>query len=111
MLDEAKKYLTDIFKSIQSIEEYLTGKKEFETYQKNKVIKRAVERELEIIGEAMNKLLKADSEIKIENAKKIVQLRNFIIHAYDSVDDAIIWSIVINHLPKLKNEVQILLTK
>ena len=69
-------------------------------------LKRAVERNLEIIGEAMNRILKEDSNFQIENAHRIVGLRNRIIHGYDSVSDENIWAVVINHLPNLKNEVE-----
>ena len=71
--------------------------------------KRAVERDLEIIGEAVNRIRNKDQNIKIENAEKIIGTRNRIIHGYDSVSDDMIWSIVINHLPKLKEEVTQLL--
>jgi uncharacterized protein with HEPN domain len=56
-------------------------------YQKNLTVKRAIERELEIIGEAINRILKEKPDFKIQNARKIVDLRNFIIHGYDSIDD------------------------
>ncbi len=71
------------------------------------MLKRAVERNLEIISEAINRILKrdADFENKISEAKSIIGLRNHVIHAYDSVSDENIWSIIINHLPKLKEEV------
>ena len=72
-------------------------------------MRRAVERELEIIGEALNQAMKIAPDLNIENKKKIVQTRNLLIHAYDSVNDEIIWSIVINHLPKLKAEILLLL--
>ena len=64
---------------------------------------------MEIIGEAANKMLQIDPEIKIENARKIVDLRNWVIHGYDKVDDVIVWGILINHLPKLKEQVSTLL--
>ena len=109
MTDEIKKYLLDILNSIKAINEYLAGKKSFKAYKQNRVVKRAVERELEIIGEAMNNVLKIETKIEIVDARQIVNLRNQIIHAYDSVDDNMIWSIVINHLPNLKKEVEKLL--
>jgi uncharacterized protein with HEPN domain len=54
-------------------------------------------------------LLKLNENIELSNAKKLISLRNRIIHAYDAVDDAIIWDIVINHLPNLKTEIENLL--
>jgi len=61
---------------------------------------------LEIIGEAMNRILKEDPDFLIENARRIVGLRNQIIHGYDSISDENIWGVVINYLPNLKTEVE-----
>jgi uncharacterized protein with HEPN domain len=72
------------------------------------MLKRAVERNLEIIGEAMNRILKEDPDFTIKEAFRIVGLRNQIIHGYDSVSDENIWSIIVNHLPKLRSEVETL---
>jgi len=71
-------------------------------------LKRAIERDLEIIGEAINRILKEDPEFPLNNAKKIIGLRNQIIHGYDAISDQNIWGIVINHLPVLKMEVEAL---
>ena len=79
---EVKKYLYDIQISINSIFEYLGENRDFNAYLSNKLLRRGIERELEIIGEAANRILKIDSEIKIENARKIVDLRNWVIHGY-----------------------------
>ena len=61
----------------------------------------------------MNRILKANPDCEIENARKIVDTRNWVIHAYDSVDDIVddivIWNIVSKHLPKLKIEIDNLL--
>ena len=57
----------------------------------------------------MNGILKEDKTIQIERAKKIIGLRNWIIHGYDKVDDTIIWGIIVKHLPKLKIEIDNLL--
>ncbi len=73
------------------------------------MVKRAVERNIEIIGEAMNRILNHFPDIKITNSRKIVDTRNRISHGYDSVSDDILWAIVIRDLPKLKEEVEVLL--
>jgi uncharacterized protein with HEPN domain len=109
MKDNIRKYLFDIDEAIDSINFYLVGKNDFAIYQSDKQLRRAIERELEIIGEAANKMLQIDPEIKIENARKIVDLRNWVIHGYDKVDNIIVWGILVNHLPKLKNQVSSLL--
>lgn len=100
-----EKYLFDIHISIQSIDEYIGLKKDFIAYQTNKQLRRAVERELEIIGEAANRILQINSTIEISDARKIVDLRNWVIYGYDKVDDVIIWGVVCNYLPKLKLQV------
>jgi len=106
---EIQKYLFDIQLSIESINEYLGDKRDFIHYQNNKLLRRGIERELEIIGEAANRILNIDSNIKIDNARKIVDLRNWGIHGYDKIDDMIIWGIISKQLPLLKNQVDELL--
>lgn len=83
--------------------------KQFDDFYSNLCLRRAIERNIEIIGEAMNRILKIDRSISITNSRKIVDARNYIIHGYDSLSVDILWSMVINHLPKLKNEVTVLL--
>ena len=109
MSDEIKKYLLDILISINSIDDYLGQPKSFTLYQSNKLIRRAVEREIEIIGEAMNRILKASPEIPISYSRVIVDLRNKVIHAYDNLNQPMIWKIIIKDLPVLKQEVSQLL--
>src|ERR1700743_3734763 len=102
MTIEEKKLFTDIILSITSIDDHLEGRRILEEYINNKTKRRAVERELEIIGEAVSKLLKINPTISISYARQIVDLRNKVIHAYDNVNDTVIWSIVVNHLPTLR---------
>ena len=79
MSDESNKYLVDMLNSILSIESYIGEQKDFNIYAENKMLRRAVERELEIIGEAVSKLKKIDAEIQLTNARKIIDLRNKVI--------------------------------
>jgi uncharacterized protein with HEPN domain len=80
MKHEIKKHLYDVNVSINSILEHLGNKRDFKEYLKNKLLRRAVEREIEIIGEAINRILKQYPELKIENARRIVDTRNWVIH-------------------------------
>jgi uncharacterized protein with HEPN domain len=89
----------------------LTDQKNSKRIKNDSRTKRAVERNIEIIGEAMNRILKEDAEIIISNSRKIVDVRNRIIHGYDSVSDDVIWGIVIKHLPILQKEVEEMLGK
>ncbi|HPF92634.1 MAG TPA: DUF86 domain-containing protein [Tenuifilaceae bacterium] len=111
MKRETKKYLFDIKTSIDSIFEFIGEKRNFFEYQNNKLLRRGIEREIEIIGEAMNRIMKIAPDIQIENARQIVDTRNWVIQGYDKVDDVVIWGIISNSLPKLKEEVEYLLTK
>lgn len=98
-------YLYDISTAIDSIYEYIGEKRDFNEYEKNKLLRRAVERELEIIGEATNRIIKIKPNIDISNANRIINLRNWVIHAYDNVDNVIIWGIIDKDLPLLKVQV------
>ena len=111
MNDPIKKYLQDIIVSINSIDDHLQGVRNFKIFLNNKTVRRAVEREIEIIGEAMNKILKSYPEIQISAARKIVGQRNLIIHSYDSINNEMTWDVVVNHLPLLKREVEQLLSE
>jgi len=108
MDDRIKKYLYDILNSIDAIDEYLNHRRDFNDF-KRKVIKRAIEREFEIIGEAIKRILLIDADVEISHSKRIIGLRNHISHAYDSVLDEILWGIIVRHLPLLESEVKTLL--
>jgi uncharacterized protein with HEPN domain len=112
MDNEIKTWLYDILESINEVESYYKNKpKIFDEYTSDIKTKRAIERNLEIIGEAVNRILRKDKNFKLKNAEKIVGTRNRIIHGYDKISDDLIWSIVINHLPKLRDEVNNFLNK
>ena len=70
------------------------------------MLRRAVEREFEIIGEAMNKLDKINPDLSISSKKLIIGLRNRVIHGYDKIDNEIIWGVIVRHLPTLKTEIE-----
>ena len=104
-----KKLLTDILTAIKGIDEHLESRRLFTEYKTSNTKRRAVERELEIIGEAVNNLLKINPAIPISFARIVVDLRNRIIHAYDNVNDTLIWKIIMKDVPVLLQEVQQLL--
>ena len=106
MNEKVLKCLYDIINAIEEIESFFVNReKRFEDYSRDIILKRAIERDLEIIGEAVNRILKEEPDFSIQNARRIIGLRNQIIHGYDSVSDENIWGIVINHIPKLKEEI------
>jgi uncharacterized protein with HEPN domain len=105
------KYLFDVDSSINAIDFHLSNKRDYTLYIENLTVQRAVERELEIIGEAINKLLKVDTTIEISYARLIIDLRNKIIHSYDNINNDVIWKIIIKDLPVLKDEIIFLINQ
>lgn len=105
-----RKYLSDIYSSILEIESFLENRpKEYATFCNDTLLRRGIERNIEIMGEAMNQALKINPGIPVTAARKIVDTRNFVIHAYDSLRPDILWGIVINHMPLLKKEIAAIL--
>jgi uncharacterized protein with HEPN domain len=104
-MDRKKKYYNDILYAITSIEEFLIDVSTFSQYKKDRKTKSAVERQLAIIGEAVKKIKEIDSTELIADHSKIIGFRNVLVHAYDSVDDGLVWSIVTKHMFVLKDEV------
>jgi len=108
---EIKIFLTDIEKSISEIFDFLPETRNFIEFQKDLKTRKAVERNIEIIGEAMSRILKIDPQFPIEASRKIVDTRNRIIHGYDSVSEDVLWLIIVNYLPNLEKQVKELLKK
>ncbi len=112
MDNEIKTWLYDILKAIMEIDSFFSEtEKDFTAYQNDVRTRRAVERNIEIIGAAMNRIVQRDKEIIISHSRKIVDVCNRIIHGYDTVSDDIIWGIVIKYLPVLKTEIELLLNE
>lgn len=104
------KYLSDIHTAILEIESFMeTRLRMYESFCNDVLFRRGVERNIEIMGEAMNQALKIDPNLPITSARKVVDTRNYVIHAYDSLKPDILWAIVINHMPLLKTEIEDLL--
>ncbi|KAA6326382.1 hypothetical protein EZS27_024504 [termite gut metagenome] len=107
MNEYIKKYLNDVLNSINEIESYFNSEpKFFENFNKDILRQRAVERNVEIIGEAINRILKIDPMFQLSNTKAIINTRNKVIHGYDSVTPEFLWSLIIKHLPALRIEIK-----
>lgn len=98
--------LKDIEQSIIEINEFLPEERNFFVFQRDLKTRKAIERNIEIIGEAMDRILHTNPEIQITDSRKIVDTRNRIIHGYDSVSDDVIWLIINRYLPILEKEVR-----
>lgn len=101
------KYILDIQSVIQEIETIKTkANNNFTSFKSDIILQRAIERDLEIIGEAIRKIIEIDPTITITSAKNIIGLRNIISHAYDSVEPEMIWGIIQNNIPVLADEIK-----
>ena len=105
MTEQAKKYLSDIFRAIELIEQFTKTTCNYNDYTADLKTQSAVERQLGIIGEAVNKFDMLCPDFTLENARKIIGFRNRLIHTYDAVDSSMIWAIIRKYLPPLKKEI------
>jgi uncharacterized protein with HEPN domain len=108
MPHSARKLLLDISLACQEIIEFTEGKS-YEDFQEDRLLQLAIEREFEIIGEALFRLEKVDPETltnKIPEYRKIIDFRNILAHGYDIIDVAAMWDFVQNRVPELLKKVQ-----
>ena len=106
MTGKGEKYLSDILMAVRLIENFTADTQAFNDYSKDLKTQSAVERQLAIIGEALNKLKLVEPNLKIQNDKQIIAFRNGLVHAYDSIDNSIVWVVIKKHLPKLREEIE-----
>jgi len=99
-------WFSDIEIAIDEMYDFLPEPRIFADFQKDLKTRRAIERNIEIIGEAMIRVLMARPDTSINESRKIVDTRNRIIHGYDSVSPDILWLIVVKYLPILKVEIE-----
>jgi uncharacterized protein with HEPN domain len=111
MKEKSLKYLSDVKIAINLIEEFTYGISDFNVFEKDLKTQSAVERQLGIIGEAINQFKKLEPHIQVNNDKQIVAFRNRIVHAYDSLDNSIVWAILINHIRPLKLEIAMIIER
>ena len=105
-----QKYLVDVLTACREVSSFFENQpKLFENFKDDTLRQRAVERNVEIMGEAINQMLKRNPDVALTNAKAIVSTRNRVIHGYDSVTPEFLWSLIIKHIPLLQQEVEVLL--
>ncbi|MDR3232749.1 MAG: DUF86 domain-containing protein [Planctomycetaceae bacterium] len=109
MDDSVKKHLEDILIAIEEVESFMPSEKRYDDFLLNLQLRRAAERNIVVIGEAMNRFVQCKTGIDVTNSRKIIDTRNRFIHGYDTVSPDMIWSIIVKHLPLLKHEIQELL--
>lgn len=107
-----EKHLYDVLLSIEETESYFEGSpRVYQDFEKDILRQRAVERNVEIMGEAINRILKIDPDFQLPHARAIVNTRNRVIHGYDSVTPDFLWTLIMHHIPALKGDVMELLEK
>ena len=109
---EARKYLYDIQRAADLLTEFTTGKT-FADYERDAMLRAAVERQFEIIGEAMAQLARVDEKMVagIDHYRRIIAFRNILIHRYADVDDRLVWNVVETNLPTLVRDIKALLNE
>ena len=107
MKDETRKNLVDILQAAEEIAEFVRGM-DFAAYRKNTVTQRAVERDFEIVGEALKRIKHTDYEVldRVSEHSRIIGFRNILIHGYDVIDESLVWKAATKHLPILVSEIQ-----
>ena len=107
---EAQKYLHDIGRAVRLLTDF-TGDKTFGDYERDAMLRAAVERQFEVIGEATAQLARVDEALvaRISDYHQIIAFRNILIHGYADVDDRLVWDVVEVKLPILRNDVEALL--
>jgi uncharacterized protein with HEPN domain len=107
---ESKKYLFDILQAAKRVAEF-TRNRVFSDYESDALLRAAVERQFEIIGEALRRLAKEDAATiaLISEHARVIAFRNILVHGYADVDDRIVWDIAHSKLPTLLLEVESLL--
>lgn len=100
-------YLQDVLDAINDLQSCFVGfPNRYDLFEKDIMRKCVVERMVEIMGEAINRIKKTDSSVVIPNARAIIDTRNRIIHAYDNVQPDFLWSLVLRHIPELKKDIE-----
>jgi len=112
MADEVLKHLFDIKEAAWAVARFVDGKT-FDDFEEDELLRSGVERKFEIIGEALNRIKKADAAVlnKIRDHRNIVSFRNILAHGYDNIDHRIVWDIIEQDLRHLLEDVALLLEK
>lgn len=105
--EEVLAYLQDVLDAISDVEScFVDFPNRYDLFERDMMRKCVVERKVEIMGEAINRIRKSDPLVVIPNARAIIDTRNRIIHSYDNVVPEFLWSLLTRHIPELKKDIE-----
>jgi uncharacterized protein with HEPN domain len=109
---DVRMYLADIVAAGEALESFTEGKT-FSDYEASLLLRSAVERQREIVGEALNQFLihAPQFETRFSNRRQIKGFRNVLAHEYGVVDNAVVWGVLEEHLVVVLSEAQALLAE
>jgi uncharacterized protein with HEPN domain len=110
MKDDCLAHLHDVLRAGRAIKEFICGRT-FEEYVSDEILRSAVERKFEVMGEAINRIKRDESELlsRIRNHRDIISFRNILVHGYDVIDDRIVWDVIKEDIDSLIEDVESLL--
>ena len=106
MKDDALAHLHDLLQAGRDVKTFVAGRT-FDDYKADSLLRSAVERKFEIMGEALARIRRDDSAIlaSIRNHREIISFRNILIHGYDAIDDRIVWGVIEEDLDNLIEDI------
>jgi uncharacterized protein with HEPN domain len=112
MRRDPRSFLWDVREAADAIKEFAQGRT-FQDYTSDRMLRSAIERQFEIIGEALSQLAKTDPALagRIPEFRRVVGFRNLLIHGYDRIDDAAVWRAIQISLPPLRSQAAALLAE
>lgn len=112
MRRDPRVHLLDALDAAQAIQAFVTGRTE-EDYSRDRLLRSAIDREFEVVGEALNRLRRDDTAVaaRIPDLAEIVGFRNVLIHGYDIVDRSAVWKAITVEIPLLVASVSGLLAE
>jgi uncharacterized protein with HEPN domain len=110
MKDDSLAPLHDLLQASREIKTFVSGRT-FDDYKSDSMLRSAVERKFEIMGEALTRIRKVDEQVltQIRDHRDIISFRNILIHGYDTIDDRIVWGVIQEDLYSLIQDVEALI--
>jgi len=107
MKDDSLAHLHDVLQAARAVKAFVSGRT-LEEYAWDELLRSAVERKFEIMGEAIGRIKRDEPELLslIRHHRAIVSFRNILVHAYDAIDDQIVWNVIEDDLDNLIDDIK-----